>query len=228
MLSRRTGRPKGSTDASDFKMLLVLLKKRPRGFQEVVKEAGLARGTVSSCLKRLIRSGLVSKTNGKRPTYRLVDERSALGYVENKIHENVKIVVRDIARFRYRGLPPILAQIEEHMFKSVPNGVAFEDYYGFHPPSVDFLIYTMKEYPNLMKMWPGDISRVEDDLVKWLMKMYRTYKWVQREKKWKKVPWLERSGRAVAAFPGIPEKATLPGNPISLSRKMKPKGGKTA
>jgi len=163
------GRPKGTTGHSDCKLLWVFLRKKNMRFSEAVRESGLARGTTASCLKRFISMGLMAATmKGKRPVYRLIKpelaekrilvpemskRRARLAKLLPRLDKAIQLVKRDIDRRRYeeKRIPAVLKKFEEWAWSKVPEGMAYEDYWGYHSPSSMALIYALKKYPQLLE-----------------------------------------------------------------------------
>ncbi|MBA7504847.1 hypothetical protein ES706_03505 [subsurface metagenome] len=232
-MTRKAGRPKGSTNESDFELLQAFLFRPSMRFNEVVKRSGLARGTVASRLEHFTKAGFISKSEGKRPVYQLINGKRAFDFYDKKMSEMVASVKRDIDRLKFMGLPRSMRKAEEEMFKGVPEDMAFEDVYGFHPPSTRALLYACKRHPKLWEFL-SEVSRIrsppppdsetgvqlsgkitfdtkakEKSLLEWTLKWFKEHGRTLRENKKKAIPWLERSGRSVEMPPGVREKAAL-------------------
>lgn len=195
------GRPRGTTSRSDCSLLWAFLRRKNMGFGKAVKESKLARGTVSSCLKRFTRMGFITKTmKGRRPVYQLIDldlaskrilvpgvQKRAMHLAKQlpRLGKAVQIVKRNVSRLRYedRRVPAVLRKFEEWAWSKVPEGMSYEEYWGHHPPSLMASIYCLGKYPQLLE--EGLFQRHELDLEKMmnaLQKIEELEKTITREK----------------------------------------------
>jgi hypothetical protein len=170
-MAGKGGRPKGTTGESDRRLLEAFLEKRTLRFREAVDVTGLARGTASSSLRRFARNHFIVRSQGKRPIYTLTDQRGAWAYVLTKNLSEIRRRLKELERMRKRvgksvrhmvrkidhlgfkdqDTPATLRRFEEWAWSKVPPGMAYEDYWHYHPPSVSALIYALKKHPRLFK-----------------------------------------------------------------------------
>jgi hypothetical protein len=140
-------------------------------------------------LRRFARNGFIVRSRGKRPIYKLTDQRGAWAYVlaknlseitrhlkeletmQKRVGKSVRGIVRKIdnLRFKDQDTPAWLRRFEERAWSKVPPGMAYEDYWHFNPPSVSALIYALNRHPRLFK---EQLLRSEQgDLVSMLQKL---------------------------------------------------------
>jgi hypothetical protein len=171
------------------------------GFREVVRRSGLAPATASSSLKRLTKMGIIGVTlEGKRPVYRLADQDLAEKLVirpeiKKRLSRLVKLLPRlgqaaavvrtgiDRPEYKETQVPAALRKFEDWAWSKVPEGVAYEDYWGYHPPSVMALIYAVNKHPRLLqeqllRREEGNLERMLTEL----KKIVELERFVQREK----------------------------------------------
>jgi len=194
------GRPRGTTSRSDCSLLWAFLRRKNMGFGKAVKESKLARGTVSSCLKRFTRMGFITKTmKGKRPIYQLIDPDLAskhilvpavqkramhLAKLLPRLDKAVQIVKRNVSRLGYedRRVPAVLKKFEEWAWSKVPEGMSYEEYWGHHPPSIMSLAYALKKHPPLEERI-FQSHRVDlEEMLKELKKIEEFEQIIRREK----------------------------------------------
>jgi len=122
-------------------------------------------------LRRFARNRFIVRSQGKRPIYKLTDQRGAWAYVlaknlseirrrlkelermRKRVGKSIRGMVRktDNLRFKDQDTPATLRKFEEWAWSKVPPGMAYEDYWHFHPPSVSALIYALKRHPRLFQ-----------------------------------------------------------------------------
>jgi hypothetical protein len=146
-MAGKGGRPRGSTGRSDRRLLVAFLEKRTLRFREAVDVTGLARGTVASGLRRFARNRFIVRSQGKRPIYKLTDQRGAWAYVlaknlseirgrlkelermRKRVGKSIRGMVRktDNLRLKDQDTPATLRKFEEWAWSKVPPGMAYED-----------------------------------------------------------------------------------------------------
>jgi len=119
------GRTKGSTFKTDVQVFGVLfLIQEGLSFNELARQTGLSRGTVSQCLKRFLGNGYISKErSGRKEIYKLVNKTGVVYHLLDKIGDfrKVKSLFLKSHLKPSNMIPFWLAVIEEEMRKICEN-----------------------------------------------------------------------------------------------------------